>query len=332
MELKKEILKNYDLVNLDLGAKKGKFYRTIFPELPIEIRTCLQNALKHKSVEFVFEKKIEIKEKLEVDETSGIEIKIHEDYTNSQNNLIDIKLKNNNLLEIYLEFLENIIENIKSTSNKTAVVNLILKKINIWIRFFKKKKFEGLSEEEIRGLIGELLFIKKFSLNENFKDNILRWKGCENGLHDFDFKEKKAEIKTFAQSGIIRISLIDQLDIQKNKNIYLICFGLSKKDGQFSLNDLINEIQKKLDDDLSFIFKDKLKSYGYFEIHKNDYNEKYRNFDEHFYKITSEFPKILSKDTQSGITNISYGLDTNLLSSFDIGKNKIKEVFTDEKN
>ena len=108
--------------------------------------------------------------------------------------------------------------------------------------FFKKKKFEGLSEEEIRGLIGELLFIKKFSLNEDFKENILRWKGCENGLHDFDFKEKKAEIKTFAQNGIIRISLIDQLDIQKNKNIYLICFGLSKKDGQFSLNDLINEM------------------------------------------------------------------------------------------
>lgn len=332
MELKKEILKNYDLVNLDLGLKKGKFYRTIFPELSLEIRTCLQNSIKFKSVEFVFEKNIEIKEKLEIDETSGIEIKIHQDYTNSQNNLIDIKLKNNNLLEIYLEFLENIIENIRFASNKTIVVNLILKKINIWIKFFKKKKFEGLSEEEIRGLIGELLFIKKFSANENFSTNILKWKGCENGLHDFDFKDKKAEIKTFAQSGIIRISLPDQLDIEKNKKIYLICFGLSKKDGQFSLNDLIAEIEEKLNDDLLLIFKDKLKSYGYFEIHKNDYNEKYRNFDEHFYKITSEFPKILSKDTQSGITNISYGLDTNLLSSFDIGKNKIKEVFTDEKN
>ena len=115
-------------------------------------------------------------------------------------------------------------------------------------------------------------------------------------------------------------------------DIYFICFGLLKKDGQFSLNDLIEEIEEKLDDNLSFIFKDKLKSYGYFEIHKNDYNEKYRNFDEHFYKITSEFPKILNKDTQSGITNITYGLDTNLLSSFDIEKNKIKEVFIGEKN
>ena len=161
--IKKMILKNYDLVNSDLGSKKGKFYRTIFPELSLEIRTCLQNSIKFKSVEFVFEKNIEIKEKLEIDETSGIEIKIHQDYTNSQNNLIDIKLKNNNLLEIYLEFLENIIENIRFTSNKTIVVNLVLKKINIWIKFFKKKKFEGLSEEEIRGLIGELLFIKNKS-------------------------------------------------------------------------------------------------------------------------------------------------------------------------
>ena len=67
-------------------------------------------------------------------------------------------------------------------------------------------------------------------------------------------------------------------------------------------------------------------------MHKNNYNEKYNNFGEHFYKITNEFPKILSKDAQSGITNISYGLDTNLLSSFDIGKNKIKEVFTNKKN
>ena len=322
MEFKKEILKNYDLVSLDLGSKKGKFYRTIFPDLSIEIRTCLHNSIKSKSIEFVFEKDIKIKEKLEVDETSGIEIKIHEDYINSQNNLIDIRLKNNNLLEIFLEFLENILENIRFNSNKSTVVNLILKKINIWIKFFKKKKFEGLSEEEIRGLIGELLFIKKFSINKDFKKNILNWKGCENGLHDFDFKDKKAEIKTFGKSGIIRISLPEQLDIVKNKNIYLVCFGLSKKDGQFSLNHLIDEIKQKLNEDLSLIFKDKLKSYGYFEIHKSDYNEKYSNFDEHFYKITSQFPKILSKDTQSGITNISYGLDTNLLSSFDTVKNK----------
>ena len=333
MDIKKEILINYDLVNNDIGDKKGKFYRTIFPDLSIEIRTCLFNSLKSKSIEFIYEKETKIIEKFKDIETSGISAKIQEDSNNNKNFVIQINLKNNNLLEIFLDFIENIIENLKFKPSKTEIVNLILKKINIWVKFFKKEKIESLDEQEIRGLIGELLFIKKLSLKkEDFKKNINQWKGCENGLHDFDFKDKKAEIKTFAKNGIIRISIPDQLDIEKNKNIYFICFGLLKKDGQFSLNDLIEEIKEKLDDDLSFIFKDKLKSYGYFEIHKNDYNEKYRNFDEHFYKITSEFPKILSKDTQSGITNITYGLDTNLLSSFDIGKNKIKEVFTDEKN
>ena len=38
MDIKKEILTHYDLVNHDMGDKKGKFYRTIFPDLSIEIR------------------------------------------------------------------------------------------------------------------------------------------------------------------------------------------------------------------------------------------------------------------------------------------------------
>lgn len=330
--IKQKLSRNWELVESDITSKDVKYYRTIFPEAKIEIRTCLFGNIKNRSIEFVYSHNITTNNTKKNVELKGLNLEFFEDDENKKK-IICLKLKSNYLFDIYLEFIASIIKSISTLDSEKVVVNEVIKKINIWIKFFRKERFEGLSEEEVRGLIGELLFIKKLSLKkEDFKKNINQWKGCENGLHDFDFKDKKAEIKTFAKNGIIRISIPDQLDIEKNKNIYLICFGLLKKDGQFSLNDLIEEIKEKLDDDLSFIFKDKLKSYGYFEIHKNDYNEKYRNFDEHFYKITSEFPKILNKDTQSGITNITYGLDTNLLSSFDIGKNKIKEVFTDEKN
>ena len=97
-------------------------------------------------------------------------------------------------------------------------------------KIFKKEKFDGLSEEEIRGLIGELLFIKNFSNKKaDFKNNILKWKGCENGLHDFETIKSKIEIKTFSSEGIIRISYPDQLDINKYKNIFLICYSLHKE-------------------------------------------------------------------------------------------------------
>ena len=332
MEIKKDILTNFDLVSHDMGSNKGKFYRTIFPDFSIEIRTCLLNSVKSKSIEFVFEKDIKLIEKFKNIETSGLAIKILDDNINEKNNIIHLHLKNNNLLEIFLEFLENIIENIKFKKNKSEIINIILKKINIWIKFFKKEKFESLSEEELRGLIGELLFIKKFSANKDgFKKNIHNWKGCENGLHDFDFKEIKVEIKTFAKSGVIHISYAEQLDINKYNEIYLICFNLLKDNGIFSLNELVAEIKSKIDKDLLLIFQDKLKSYGYFDIHKDEYNEKYRNLKEYYFKVDKEFPKILYKDLHNAISKVAYKLDTNLLLSFDIGKKKSEEIFLDEK-
>lgn len=332
MDIKKEIIKNWQLVETDILSKEKKYYRNIFPELNIEIRTCLFGSNLNKSIEFVFDKKINLSSKFENIKLKGLTVNILEDLENKEKKFISLKLKNNNLLEIFLELIESIIDEVKFENDKSIIINLIIKKIHVWIKFFKREKFESLSEEEIRGLMGELLFIKKFSANKDgFKKNIYNWKGCENGLHDFDFKEIKAEIKTFAKSGVIHISYAEQLDINKYKEIYLICFNLLKDNGTFSLNELVAEIKSKIDKDLLLIFQDKLKSYGYFDIHKDEYNEKYKNLKEYYFKVDKEFPKILYKDLHNAISKVAYKLDTNLLLSFDIGKKKSEEIFLDEK-
>ena len=77
------------------------------------------------------------------------------------------------------------------------------------------------------------------------------------------------------------------------------------------------------------IFEDKLKSAGYFEIHKNNYNDEYNNLKKHCYKIVKEFPKILYKELSDSISKVSYSLDTNLLSSFDVGQKKIEDIINE---
>ena len=52
---------------------------------------------------------------------------------------------------------------------------------------------------------------------------------------------------------------------------------------------------------------------------------------EYYFKVDKEFPKILYKDLHNAISKVAYKLDTNLLLSFDIGKNKSEEIFLDEK-
>lgn len=331
MKIKKKLIDTWETISSEGRKENNKTFRVILNHKYLIVRACLLERLKTKSVEFIYDKSSYSSKQLNDIDTKGLEIKFFSDHENKKNNIISIKLKNIDFFEIYLEFLENIIENINSSDNKKTIVQLIIKKINIWIKFFKKEKFDGLSEEEIRGLIGELLFIKNFSNKKaDFKNNILKWKGCENGLHDFETIRSKIEIKTFSSEGIIRISYPDQLDINKYKNIFFICYSLQKEGGVFSLNDIVKEIQEKLDKDFSFIFLDKLKSYGYFEAHKGKYNDKYKNIKIYYYQITKDFPKILQGDLHNSIKKIRFGLDTNLLSSYDIGKDKIQKFLIDE--
>ncbi len=330
MSIKKNLEETWTVISQEINKSNIKAFRVIFPKIKITIRVCILGQSKKKSIEFVYDKKILRKNSFKNIDTKGLEIKIEDDPDNSINNIISIKLKNNSLLEIYLEFIENIIKYIQPLTNKDEIINLIIKKIDIWIKFFKREKFDGLSEEEIRGLIGELLFIKNFSKNkENFKNNIIRWKGCENGLHDFEFKKSKVEIKTFSSTGKIRITYPDQLDIDTFPEIYLVCFNLTKDNGNFSLNSIINLIKKSIDEKTLIIFEDKLKSAGYFEIHKSNYNDEYNNSKKHCYKIVKEFPKILYKELNDSISKVSYSLDTNLLSSFDIGPKQIEDIISD---
>ena len=65
MDIKKEIIKNWQLVETDILSKEKKYYRNIFPELNIEIRTCLFGSNLNKSIEFVFDKKINLSSKFE---------------------------------------------------------------------------------------------------------------------------------------------------------------------------------------------------------------------------------------------------------------------------
>ena len=333
MDYKKKLIDTWDIISQETEKKNNKVYRVVLNHKYITVRACILGQSKNKSIEFVYNKTFFLKKLFNNIDTNGLEIQIIKDLEDSKNNIISIKLKKNSLLEIYLEFIENIIKYIQPLNNKDEIINLIIKKIDIWIKFFKREKFDGLSEEEIRGLIGELLFIKNFSKNkENFKNNIIRWKGCENGLHDFEFQKTKVEIKTFSSTGKIRITYPDQLDIDTFPEIYLVCFNLTKDNGNFSLNSIINLIKKSIDEKTLIIFEDKLKNAGYFEIHKNNYNDEYNNSKKYCYKIVKEFPKILYKELNDSISKVSYSLDTNLLSSFDIGSKQIEDIIGDKKN
>ena len=70
-------------------------------------------------------------------------------------------LLDNELDEVFALFIENIYESINILDNESMVINQTLDSIAKWKKLFDRIKSTLLSEQEQKGLIGELMFISE---------------------------------------------------------------------------------------------------------------------------------------------------------------------------
>ena len=70
--------------------------------------------------------------------------------------------------------------------------------------------------------------------------------------------------------------------------------------------------------------KKKLSAYGYFEIHKKNYETKYVANSLLFYELTNKFPTILKEDLAEGINEVSFSIDINRIKKFVSDENFIE--------
>ena len=158
--------------------------------------------------------------------------------------------------------------------------------------------------------------------------NILNyWEGPEGGLHDFKFPKFLLEIKTYSKrKNKIKINNLDQLNYKFFSNLYLGCAEIEQNLSGKTLVEIIDDIKKNFNDNnnLKISFEKKLSAYGYFEIHKKNYETKYVANSLLFYKLTNKFPTILKEDLAEGINEVSFSIDINRIKKFVSDENFIE--------
>ena len=70
-----------------------------------------------------------------------------------------IYLLDNDLKDIFSLFIQNILEEIEKSVAESEAIKTTLNVVSKWKRLFDKINFNGLSLEQQKGLIGELLFL-----------------------------------------------------------------------------------------------------------------------------------------------------------------------------
>nr|WP_314498694.1 PD-(D/E)XK motif protein [uncultured Chryseobacterium sp.] len=236
---------------------------------------------------------------------------------------LNIYLLDNDLKGLFSLFIQNILEDIDESVTETEAVIKTLNVISKWKKLFDKINFNGLSIEQQKGLIGELLFINHLLDYHKSPSTILNaWTGPDFEDKDFVFGAIGIEIKfTSSKYPKLKITNEGQLDAQNLNELFLILYTVEDvKENGFTLNSLIYQTQQKLFvniDELKF-FNERLMFLGYFEDDNEHYNKMYSLKKIYTYSVSEEFPKIIKSQLPIGVYNTSYFIELSAVENFSV--------------
>lgn len=220
-----------------------------------------------------------------------------------------ISLENNNLIECFCTFCQDLLDSTVAVVDDNTAYKSLCSRYFSWRQLFKSNK-GCMSESEIMGLIGELLFLQNYLFHYKDIDTSLdSWCGPEKAHKDFSFNNEWYEVKTISfGKESIKISSIEQLDSEIEGR--LCVFTLERMSPSFngiSLKKLVVDIIGLLETVLQKeLFLEKLKLYNF------DFSQDYEKYvyslkDMSLYLVkNSDFPLISRKILPNAVSRVSY--------------------------
>jgi hypothetical protein len=222
--------------------------------------------------------------------------------------------------DIFHDFCCALAGTIKAAENSSGIIFSTFQHIKRWKNFLSGGR-QLLSPLQIRGLIGELLFLRQM-LQAGYEPRkaLESWVGPDGGNQDFIVGDAAVEIKTLfgRERGRVRISSEDQLETIQSK-LFLKIFRLieaDKTDESFSLNSMVTELRSQMiatdDED---IFDIKLNALSYSPI--PFYNSpQFRCPEQFVFFVTDKFPRRIRSGLPVGISNVLYDISLESIKPF----------------
>lgn len=244
---------------------------------------------------------------------------------NLPSQVLVLKLKDANYIDLFNDLILSLYNRVfRISDNKTSIqefVNTFYK----WAEFFEEPDSSKLSIEQVKGIIGELNYLKdilKSSNLENIDLQLESWIGPYDTSNDFVFDNKNVEIKAKDfSSQTIKISSEFQLEIEPFKTLELVIVSMQTDYiNGVSLSDSISiciDLIRKRYGNIS-IFLRALRQIGLSpEVSKDYDNFKFRIINSKVYDCTGgDFPKLTTQNIPLGISNLKYSLNESTIEEF----------------
>lgn len=250
--------------------------------------------------------------------TAAIEVN---QYRKEKYNTIRFSLCDEEVSGLFYMFCDDLIEQTRDLRNTMDGYTAIVNRFYLWKKMFVSSKANLLSEPEIMGLIGEILYLRStLADNIGLYAALCSWSGQELTHKDFSYDSSWSEVKAISSGKqTVHISSLEQLDSELDGElaVYLL-EKMSTAYKGITLNRLVIETRNMFssnDDRNLFMTKAALQGY--------EYNDFYDGFVYEIagfirYRVSAGFPRLTLGDVGSAIVKASYDIDLSEIAAFEI--------------
>ncbi len=223
-------------------------------------------------------------------------------------------------LDLFAHFCDDMITYTAHVVKQEMAADIICGRYIQWQKAFVKTEGKLLSYEQIKGLIGELCFMKmKLMPIYGPEKAVDSWSGIEATDQDFACDGTWYEVKTTVSgSASVKISSVEQLDVQEEGHLIVIFLDKTSEadTSKITLNSIVELVMESIP---SQVYKDNLRNrllaYGYYYDKAYDkFGFKYNGMTS--YKVGLDFPCLRKKDIPISVQNVKYELSLAAIDTY----------------
>lgn len=235
---------------------------------------------------------------------------------------LSFSLVEDNYKDMFVLFCEDIISSSACIASKERATRFVGKRYKEWRDMLANARGDLLSPEEIKGLLGEMYFLKECLCDQYGAEKAaLSWTGPKHLSQDYIIDDTWYEVKTVSTSRAeVSISSIEQLDCVRPGELVVVRADKTSVTNANAVN--LNVLYKELfamlsDDDAKEQFSTLLLRYGYYprpEYENEEYTFEIKAVNR--YVVSSEFPCIRRSNLPTSITGVKYSLALAAVDSY----------------
>lgn len=242
-----------------------------------------------------------------------------------------VALKEERFADVFTALAEDLARRVSEAKTPADQARSFLGQLSRWQKFLSAS-MEGLTDEEQRGLWGELRFLRDHLIPVIGTSAVVGWKGPQQAHQDFQFESGAIEIKTTLakQPQVVRITSERQLDESTWATLILFVSALDvRASGGEMLPALVASLRAALvtDPAAQEQLEDGLLLAGYMDVHADRYTE-------HGYLVRSEtalhvrrgFPRLTERDLPAGVGDANYGLTVAACSIYALNQTAMEKT------